>query len=86
MKSWVATVEPNHIVRVSPDLTTGDQVLIVHMPSIRKLLNDPERRARFAATRAALDNATRSGWSSTPMTDAQIVNLVKQARRSHASE
>jgi hypothetical protein len=33
------------------------------------------------ATRAAIDNAIRSGSSTEPMTDQQVVDLVKQARR-----
>ncbi|HRA64924.1 MAG TPA: hypothetical protein PL187_02830 [Caldilinea sp.] len=63
------------------ELATGEQVLIVHVPSLDTLLSAPERRARFVATRAAIDNAIRSGSSTEPMTDQQVVDLVKQARR-----
>lgn len=45
MTSWVATVEPNHTVRVPTEFSAGEQVLIVPMPSISLLLKDPERRA-----------------------------------------
>ena len=59
MTSWIATVETDHTVRVPEELAAGEQVLIVRMPSISSLLNDPERQNRFAETRAAVKEAMR---------------------------
>lgn len=81
MTSWLATVEPDHTVRVPTEVAAGEQVLIVRMPSISLLLKDPERRARFAATRAAVDKALNASAPTETLSDSQIVDLVKQARR-----
>lgn len=81
MTSWVATVEPNHTVRVPVEFPAGEQVLIVRMPSLSLLLQDPERRARFAATHAAIDSALNAGLPTEALSDGQVVDLVKQARR-----
>lgn len=81
MTSWVATVEPNHTVRVPAEVAAGEQVLIVRVPSLTALLSDPERRARFAATRAAIDSDLRREASVENISSEQVVNLVKEARR-----
>lgn len=79
--TWVATVESNHTIRVPIELKTGEQVLIVRIPSLSSLLNDPERRRRFARTRQALNEALHAGFPSENLSDQQIVELVKDARR-----
>ncbi len=86
MKSWVATVEADHTVRVPVELATGEQVLIVRVPSIADLLNDRKRRGRFSATRAAIQSALQFGVPQESLSNQQVVNLVKEARRASQEE
>lgn len=76
----LATVEPNHTIKVPTTLPVGEQVLIVRIPSIVALMSDEERRARFAATREALQSAINAKFPKQTPSDAEIVRLVKKAR------
>lgn len=77
----VATVEADHTIKVPADLPVGERVLVVRMSSLSELTKDATRRARFAATRAALAHAIAEDFPSTAPTDEEIVALVKRARR-----
>lgn len=79
--TWVATVEPDHTVKVPEDLPVGEQVVIMRIPPISTLLADPARRERFAATQAAVREAIDKGSSRAPLSDEEIVALVKRARK-----
>ena len=81
MDTLIATVEPNHTVKVPTSLAVGEQVLIMPVPSITALLNDAARRARFAATRKALQEAVAKNSATVSLTNQEIVSLVKKARR-----
>ena len=76
-----ATVEADHTIRVPADLAVGERVMVVRMPSAVDLTGDAARRARFAATRAAIAQAIAEGFPHTAPTDEEIVALVKRARR-----
>lgn len=77
----LATVEPNHTIKVPSTLPVGEQVLIVRIPSIMALFNDEERRVRFAATREAIQHALDAQFPKQTVSDEEIVRLVKKARR-----
>jgi len=77
----IATVEADHTIRLPSHLLVGEQVLVVRMPSISALLGDEERRARFAATRKALQSAIQSPQVAQAPSNEEIVQLVKRARR-----
>jgi hypothetical protein len=77
----VATVEQDHTIRVPSYLPVGEQVLVVRMSSIDALLNDVDRRARFAATRKAIQEAMQGEQPAAPPSNEEIVQLVKRARR-----
>ncbi|MEM7132769.1 MAG: hypothetical protein AAF702_41080 [Chloroflexota bacterium] len=81
MTTWTATVEANHTVKVPADLSVGERVLIIKLPSLAELLTDPERRKRFAATRAAISKAINGGFSPSAPSNEEIVALVKRARQ-----
>lgn len=81
MDTLIATVEPNHTVKVPASLAVGEQVLIMPVPSIAALLNDAPRRARFAATRKAIQEALAKNSVTVSLSNQEIVSLVKQARR-----
>ena len=76
-----ATIEADHTIRVPADLPVGERVMVVRLPSVVDLTGDAERRARFAATRAAIAHAIDEGFPRTAPTDEEIVALVKRARR-----
>ena len=76
-----ATVEADHTIKVPADLPVGERVMVVRMPSEADLTGDAARRARFAATRAAIVRAIDEGFPRTVPTDEEIVALVKRARR-----
>ena len=76
-----ATVEADHTIRVPADLPVGERVIVVRMPSVADLTGDAARRARFAATRAAIAQAIAEGFPRTAPTDDEIVALVERARR-----
>ncbi len=80
----VATIEPDHTIKLPAYLSIGEQVLVVRIPSINALLNDASRRARFAATRKAIQNALQDNHSSIAPSHEEIVQLVKRAR--HATK
>ncbi|MEZ4708756.1 MAG: hypothetical protein R3A44_16220 [Caldilineaceae bacterium] len=84
MTTWTATVEANHTIRVPTELSVGERVLIAKMPSLATLLADPERRKRFAATRAALRQAIDEGFPRHTPSNEEIVALVKRARKASA--
>lgn len=77
----VATIEPDHTIKLPSHLAVGEQVLIVPLPSIAALLNDAGRRARFAATRKAVQVAMDSAQPAQTISNEEIVQLVKRARR-----
>jgi hypothetical protein len=77
----IATIEPDHTIKVPKELPVGEKVVIVRIPSIHSLLQDPDRHERFAATRAAIQNAIRLGYPSKEYSDEELVSLVKRARK-----
>ncbi|MFN8489744.1 MAG: hypothetical protein U0350_19320 [Caldilineaceae bacterium] len=77
----IATVEPNHTVKVPSTIPVGEQVIVVPLPAIESLIHDAARRARFAATRAAVQQALATRPSQTPLSNQEIVALVKRARK-----
>ena len=79
----VATIEPDHTIRLSSYLAVGEQVLVVPLPSIDALLNDASRRARFAATRKAVQEAMDSAQPAQMPSNEEIVQLVNRARRTN---
>ena len=76
----LATVEPNHTIKVPTTLPVGEQVLIVRIPSIMALFNDEERRERFAATREAVQHALDAQYPKQALSNEEFVQLVKKAR------
>ncbi|MEZ4866276.1 MAG: hypothetical protein R3C14_33470 [Caldilineaceae bacterium] len=77
----VATIEPDHTIKLPSHLAVGEQVLVVPLSSIDALLNDASRRARFAATRKALQEAIQGSYAEQAPSNEEIVQLVKHARR-----
>ena len=77
----VATIEPDHTIKLPAYLSIGEQVLVVRIPSIAALLNDASRRARFVATRKTIQDAMQSNQASSALSNAEIVQLVKRARQ-----
>ena len=76
-----ATVEADHTIKVPADMPVGERVMVVRMPSVADFTGDAARRARFAATRAAIVRAIDEGFPRTSPTDEEIVALVERARR-----
>lgn len=77
----IAIVEPDHTVKAPPGLAIGAKVLVVPMPSMMELLQDTARRARFAATRRAIGEATRVPTDAHSLSDEAVLSLVRRARR-----
>ena len=77
----IATIEPDHTIKLPAHLPIGEQVVVVRIPSIDALLNDASRRARFAATRKAIYDAMQSKRAIEAPSNEEIVQLVKRARR-----
>jgi hypothetical protein len=79
--SFVGKIGPDRTVQLPADAPVGAEVAVVVMPPLEQLLKDPERRARFAATLAAIRKAVDERWPSSIVTDEEIVRLVKRARQ-----
>jgi hypothetical protein len=77
----VATIESDHTIKLPAYLAIGEQVLVVRISSIDALLNDATRRARFVATRKAIQNALQNKQASVVPSNEEIVQLVKRARQ-----
>jgi hypothetical protein len=77
----IATIEPDHTIKLPSHLPIGERVLVVRLSSIDALLNDSSRRARFAATRKAIQAAMQNRQVAEVPTNAELVQLVKRARR-----
>ena len=71
-----ATVEADHTIKVPADLPVGERVMVVRMPSVADFTGDAARRARFAATRAAIAQAIDEGFPRTTATDEESVALI----------
>lgn len=78
----LATVEPDHTVKVPKSLPVGEQVMIVRIPSASALLNDVEWKRSFMQAREAIRQAVDAGYPRQQVTDEEIVSLVKEARQS----
>lgn len=85
MTTWIATIDKNHKINAPTDLTIGEKVMIVRLTIVSDLLADPERRARFAATRSALKSAVERYDTTKEPSNEDIVKLVKQARKAAKS-
>jgi hypothetical protein len=79
--SWIATVEPDHTVKAPAELAVGEKIMLVRLPASDVPVDDPERRARFAATHAAARKAIEAGDEQSILSNEEIVALVKRARR-----
>lgn len=77
----VAVVEPDHTVKAPPGLEVGAKVLLIPVPSLTELLQDTDRRARFNATRRAIQNAIAADTGTPALSDDAIVSLVRRARQ-----
>ena len=77
----VATIEPDHTIKLPSYLSIGEQVLVVRISSIGALLDDAERSTRFATTRKALQEVVQSSQPGQTLSNEEIVQLVKRARR-----
>ena len=84
MTAVVATIEADHTIKAPDHFPVGGQVMLVPLPSITVLLNDAERRTRYAATRLALGNAIEAGHPHRSLSNRDIVALVKRARKATA--
>jgi len=80
----IATIEPDHTIKLPAYLSIGEQVLVVRIPSIDALFDDASRRARFAATRKAIQEALQNKQTASVPSNEEIVQLVKRAR--HATK
>jgi len=81
--TYFAVIEADHTIKAPSDLPVGERVMLVRVPSLGDLQHDPERLARFAATRQALMLASEAGMPSPSLSDAEIVTLVKRARQAN---
>jgi hypothetical protein len=79
--SWIATVAPDHTVKAPAELAIGEKVMLVRLPASDMHVDDPARRARFAATRAAARKAIDAGGDQATLSNEEIVALVKRARK-----
>lgn len=79
--NFVTTVTPDRVIKLPTNMPIGAEVMVVVMPSLVQLLSDPIRRARFAATRAALATAIESGWKSVDTSSEDFRELVRRARK-----
>lgn len=77
----VATIESDHTIKLPAYLAIGEQVLVVRISSIDALLHDATRRARFVATRQAIQDALQNKQASVVPSNEEIVQLVKRARQ-----
>jgi hypothetical protein len=81
--TYFAVIEADHTIKAPSDLPVGERVMLVRVFPLGDLQHDPERQSRFAATRQALMLASKAGTSSSPLSDAEIVALVKRARQAN---
>lgn len=84
--TFVAVVDPDHMVKAPPGVAIGAQVLVVPIPSLAELLQDTARRARFATTRRAIREAMHADAAVPTLSDEAIVSLVRRARQSSRAE
>ena len=77
----IAVVGADRMIVAPSNLSIGEQVMVASLPSLASLLADPARRRRFAATRMAISEAIRQESSQVPITNDEIVALVKRARQ-----
>jgi hypothetical protein len=82
----VATVEADHTIKAPDHFPVGGQVMLVPLPSITSLLNDANRRSRYAATRLAVRNAIEAGYPHQSLSNRDFVTLVKRARKATTSQ
>ena len=78
----IAVVESDFTVKAPPGVAVGTMVLVVPIPSMTELFHDSARRARFEATHRAIREAMRVHSGTDPISNEDIVNLVRRARQS----
>lgn len=77
----ISVVEPDRTVKAPPGVAVGSLVLVAPVPSMSELFHDAARRARFATTRRAIQEAMRANTEPAPLSDKDIVSLVHRARQ-----
>ena len=80
--TYFAVIEADHTIKAPPDLRVGERVMLVRVPSLGDLKDDPERHARFAATRKAL-MASEAGTANPSLSEAEIVMVGERARQAN---
>lgn len=79
--AYVTTVGADRTIKLPPDMPVGATVAVIAVPTSVSELDAEARRARFAATLAAIREASRAGAPSTNISDAELTALVEKARK-----
>ncbi len=82
--AYVTTVGADRTIKLPPDMPVGATVAVIAVPVSASEWDAEARRARFAATLAAIREASKSGTSSANISDAELTALVEKARKTKA--
>ena len=82
--AYVTTVGADRTIKLPPDMPVGATVAVIAVPSPALGRDGEARRARFAATLAAIRAASEPGAPRASVTDAELTALVERARKAKA--
>lgn len=77
--AYVTRVSADRTIKLPPDMPVGTTVAVIAIPTSTSVEEAEGRRARFAATLAAIREA--SSWPRVDISDADLTALVEKARK-----
>jgi hypothetical protein len=79
--AFVTTVGADRTIKLPPDMPVGATVAVIAVPTSTSEQETEARRARFAATLAAIREASKAGAPRISISDAELTALVEKARK-----
>ena len=82
--AFVTTVGSDRVIKLPPEMPVGTTVAVIAVPSGVAERDETARQARFAATLAAIRQASETGASKAAPSDTDLTAFVERARKAKA--
>lgn len=78
---FISIVDESHTLVLPDSIPVGTKIAIFMIPSESATLSETNRQSRFANVMAAIRNAIADNFSAPEISDAELNERIKRARR-----